>query len=284
MSLGENIACLRAQKNWSQEELAQALEVSRQSVSKWETDASVPDLDKLVKLSEVFGISLDELVHGRAVNSVAPSPAPLPTMSAPAPVQKKGAGTGQKIAALVLFLFGMMVLFVFLLLGGGLFSLLFAAPFWLCAVICAVCRKSAGLWCSWAAYFCTALYMRLATGISWSLVLLTLRYEPAWNYTRLAAAWVELAVILVLLAVTVLRFHRLPLATGRDTLIALAAGWLGFLLMRTVGEYLFDTFFRFTAVAGPLGLLYDLFGFVQLGALAMLLCFSTRYIHSLRHK
>ena len=41
MSLGENIARLRAQKNWSQEELARALDVSRQSVSKWETEDSL---------------------------------------------------------------------------------------------------------------------------------------------------------------------------------------------------------------------------------------------------
>lgn len=186
--------------------------------------------------------------------------------------------------ALVLLLFGLMVLFVFLLLGGGMFSFLFAAPFWLCAGVCAVCRKNAGLWCGWAVYFCAALYMRLATGISWSLVLLTRIYEPSWNYARLAAAWVELAVILVLLAVTVLRFRRLPLATGRDALIALGAGWLGFWLVRAVGEYIFDTFFRFNAVVGPLGLLYNLFDFAQLAALAALLCFSARYIHSLRHK
>lgn len=40
MSFGENIARLRARKNWSQEELARALDVSRQSVSKWETEVS----------------------------------------------------------------------------------------------------------------------------------------------------------------------------------------------------------------------------------------------------
>lgn len=285
MSLGENIARLRAQKNWSQEELARALDVSRQSVSKWETDASVPDLDKLVKLGEVFGVSLDELVHGRSAAPAAfpaPEPAPLPTM--PIPMQRQGVSTGQKIVALVLFLCGLMVFFVFLVLGGGLSSLLFASPFWLCAGICAVCRKNAGLWCAWAAYFCAALYLRLATGISWSLVRLTRIYEPSWNYACLAAAWAELAVILILLAVTVLRFRRLPLATGRDALIALAAGWLGFWLVRAVGEYIFDTFFRFTAVVGPLGLLYSLFDFAQLAALAALLCFSARYIHSLRHK
>lgn len=283
MSLGENITRLRAKKNWSQEELAQKLGVSRQSVSKWETDASVPDLDKLVKLSGAFGVSLDELVHGQAADTApVPKAAPLPAM--PAPAQKKGVGTGQKIAALVLFLCGLMVFIAFLFLGGGLASLAFAAPFWLCAVICAACPQNAGLWCGWAVYFCAALYLRLTTGIPWSLVLLTFRYDPAWNYTRLAIAWAELLVILVLLAVTVLRFRRLPLATGRATLIALAAGWLGFLLARAVGAFIFDSFFRFTGVVRLLGLLYNLFGFAQLGALAVLLCFSARYIHSLRHK
>ena len=115
-------------------------------MSKWETDASVPDLDKLVKLSEAFGVSLDELVHGQTADTApVPKAAPLPAM--PAPAQKKGVGTGQKIAALVLFLCGLMVFFAFLFLGGGLASLLFAAPFWLCAVICAACPHNGGLWC-----------------------------------------------------------------------------------------------------------------------------------------
>ena len=61
MTLGENIVRLRTQKNWSQGDLADALDISRQSVSKWETDASIPELDKLLKLSELF-----EVVRGEA--------------------------------------------------------------------------------------------------------------------------------------------------------------------------------------------------------------------------
>lgn len=64
--LGENICRLRTEKRMSQEELAAALAVSRQSVSKWETGASVPDLDKLLRLSEIFGVTLDALVNGPA--------------------------------------------------------------------------------------------------------------------------------------------------------------------------------------------------------------------------
>ena len=66
MSLGTNISRLRAEKHLSQGDLAEALDVSRQSVSKWETDSSVPDLDKLVRLSKLFGVTLDDLVSGKA--------------------------------------------------------------------------------------------------------------------------------------------------------------------------------------------------------------------------
>ena len=65
MTLGERIYKLRTEKEMSQGDLANALEVSRQSISKWETNGSIPELDKLIKLSEIFDISLDELVIGK---------------------------------------------------------------------------------------------------------------------------------------------------------------------------------------------------------------------------
>jgi len=62
MSLGENIFKQRTNQNWSQTDLANELNVSRQSVSKWENNTAVPDLDKLIKMSRLFNISLDALV------------------------------------------------------------------------------------------------------------------------------------------------------------------------------------------------------------------------------
>ena len=64
MTLGERICAQRTAHHLSQTDLADTLGVSRQSVSKWETDASVPDLDKLVKMCELFETSLDQLVRG----------------------------------------------------------------------------------------------------------------------------------------------------------------------------------------------------------------------------
>ena len=65
MSLGENIYRYRTEKSWSQGDFAEALDVSRQSISKWENNLATPDLDKLIRMSALFGITLDELVLGK---------------------------------------------------------------------------------------------------------------------------------------------------------------------------------------------------------------------------
>ena len=62
MILADKIIELRKKNGWSQEELAEMLGVSRQSVSKWEGAQSVPDMNRILKLSEVFGVSTDELL------------------------------------------------------------------------------------------------------------------------------------------------------------------------------------------------------------------------------
>ena len=62
MILADKIALLRRQQGWSQEELANQLDVSRQAVSKWESGASIPDLDKILKLSGLFNVTTDYLL------------------------------------------------------------------------------------------------------------------------------------------------------------------------------------------------------------------------------
>lgn len=62
MKLADKIILLRKQKGWSQEELAAQMDVSRQSVSKWESGASVPDIDKILLLSQLFGTTTDFLL------------------------------------------------------------------------------------------------------------------------------------------------------------------------------------------------------------------------------
>lgn len=63
MSLGEKLLKLRKKKGLSQEEVADILHVTRQTISKWETDQSMPDFDKVVPICNLYEISTEELFH-----------------------------------------------------------------------------------------------------------------------------------------------------------------------------------------------------------------------------
>lgn len=64
MKLQDNLIQLRKQKGYSQEELAYQLGISRQSVSKWESGMSTPELDRLIEIADLYEVSLDELIRG----------------------------------------------------------------------------------------------------------------------------------------------------------------------------------------------------------------------------
>lgn len=65
MNIGEKLFELRKEKNLSQEEVADKLNVSRQTISKWETNQSTPDFDKIIPICELFKISTEELLTGK---------------------------------------------------------------------------------------------------------------------------------------------------------------------------------------------------------------------------
>lgn len=66
MNIGERLLKLRKQKGLSQEEIANIIGVSRQTISKWETGESNPDFDKIVPLCDLYNISTDELIRGES--------------------------------------------------------------------------------------------------------------------------------------------------------------------------------------------------------------------------
>ena len=118
MKLGNNIYLLRTRKGLSQGDLAEALDVSRQSVSKWETGGATPDLDKLLALCDLFGVTLDELVRGEvAEEPTAPvaeeicnAPPVAETPAASQPVS--GDGSGMKVLlTVILAILGLWLLF-----------------------------------------------------------------------------------------------------------------------------------------------------------------------------
>ena len=62
MIFADKVVQLRKKSGWSQEELAEKLNVTRQSVSKWEGAQSIPDLEKILQLAQIFGVSTDYLL------------------------------------------------------------------------------------------------------------------------------------------------------------------------------------------------------------------------------
>ena len=147
MTLGERIYQYRTERGLSQLEVAERLDVSRQSVSKWETDGAVPDLDKLVKLSGLFGVTMDELVKGEG----------------PAAPEVKIVQTGPPVRAVV----GAALLAAGLLGGIFLFVLrpvlgLTCLPLVVCGVVCIVFQRNAGLICGWLLYGLWLAYRNVA--------------------------------------------------------------------------------------------------------------------------
>lgn len=82
MTLGEKLQKLRKSRSWTQEELAEKVGVSRQSLSKWESDGALPDTANVIVLADLFGVTTDYLL--RAVPEAA---APVESPAAPSVVQ-----------------------------------------------------------------------------------------------------------------------------------------------------------------------------------------------------
>ena len=144
----------------SQGELSNALKVSRQSVSKWETNTSVPELDKLVRMSEVFNISLDELILGEKPEEIKREP-----QKSDMYVQKKSGLSARKTVGLILLGTGLIAFLFLSLLAEPLSALILSSPLFVCAIICLIVGKHTVLWCLWALYVLIYTYLRYATGI-----------------------------------------------------------------------------------------------------------------------
>ena len=232
MTLGENIVRLRTQRNWSQGDLADALDISRQSVSKWETDASVPELEKLLKLSELFGVTLDALVRGEdapKAETAAPAAQAVPASFTPQTSSERE--KRHTIAGTILLCIGAAFLLICLILAGDLLAgLIYGSPFFLCGIICFTVKHRTGLWCGWAAYLCIDLYLRFATGLSWTTVFMTHLWTAQMNYARLAIAWAQFAAMVLMIVWTVCSYRALKLSATKKEITWLAAGWFAALV------------------------------------------------------
>lgn len=116
MNLGENIHQYRVMQNMSQGDLADALDVSRQSVSKWENNMATPELDKLIGMKKIFDVSLDELVFG--VKTLPAEPV-MPVVQAP-PTFASILPSSRVMTGMTLLFFGMIFFLLSIFWGDHL--------------------------------------------------------------------------------------------------------------------------------------------------------------------
>lgn len=222
MTLGQRITEYRTKARLSQDSLAELLEVSRQSVSKWETDASVPELNKLVRLSQVFGVSLDELVKGEsaekscAEETLAASGQPLQDTAAMAETLRSHR---QKIAGIVL----LTVCGVACFLQIGLIMLVW--PLLVIGLLCLVTKRVTGLGIGWLLWLAVAVMSYGFTSVNLFMVFHreVYRIMPV----QVVIAWSLWGFLAVLAIVTARRFRagktELP---GWPVIGVMAAVWL----------------------------------------------------------
>lgn len=287
MTLGEKIYKLRTERNLSQGDLSEILEVSRQSVSKWENGAATPDLDKIIKLSEIFGITIDELVKNEDV-SASPSEEPKKDVIV---IKKESGFPPRKIIGTVLLSLSLIVTVVLLAAGGGISGLVLSSPLILCGIICFIFKKNIGLWCAWAVFFCVDMYMRLATGTTSALVLnfqAFLFMIRGGEFLRLLLAAAQLAVILSLILATVFRFRKIPLESKKLPIIF----WAVFAVMK-IGFAVFAASDLYMKIMHSLlayaevwvySLFSSLYAWLYTGFFVAAVALTVRYIYTKKNK
>lgn len=228
MNLGERIYTLRTERNLSQGDLADALEVSRQSISKWENNNSVPDLDKLVRLSTLFGVSLDELVKGEKT-AQAELDEPPKIEPEPQPKPKETGFPPRKIAGIVLLCMGFLVFLAFMILGGLRSGLFYSYPLLLGGAACFVFRRNTGIWCGWIIGFALDFFVRYTMAINWRYIFLTF---SDMTPIRVIIGWVQFLCFLLLTIFTVRRFGAKPLKPTGKLIVPLLCSWVIWVILQ----------------------------------------------------
>ena len=201
MTMGQRLLALRTQAGLSQEALAERLGVSRQSISKWETDASIPDLDKLVRLGEIFGITLDELVKGTADHKAQGAQVIQDTGNeghTEATGTPSASATEEVLRLHRQKLMGILLIVVSLTVTLLNFALFFVTlPVFAAGVLCLLIRRRLGLAIGWTLWIFALVVTRYASAVSMGQ-LLNLEYWQHMTPMVPLLALAQLAVLLLL--------------------------------------------------------------------------------------
>ncbi len=229
MTFGERLYQLRKEKNLSQEELAEHLAVSRQSISRWENGTATPDFEKTVRLSELFETTTDYLLKGTAES--------LNVSDSETPAAKTSIPTWRKVlAAVLLVLSGLGFLNGFI--GGGWLEYYISIPLPLAVLgfILLFSRKRTLLRFIWTLYLFTTILLKTSMGLSWNCFFALFRPHPATNQ-YIPSGFALFLLMLAVVIYTALFFRKQPVKNIKLHLITLCLMPLAYLFQ----EYLSGT-------------------------------------------
>lgn len=211
MTLGEKISTQRILHQLSQADLAEKMNVSRQSVSKWETNASVPELDKLLQLSELFHLSLDELVKGDPLPES--TEGEMPKQPEPPSSMSVGCRSFRMQKALGMLFLGIALLCFIPALFLSDNWLLYSGYFAFCGLTCLLAGKYAGLILAWGTTLLLLFFSARITGFDMFAVFSPEFYQPgisAWQLLLLVP-WLGICILLaVTIRIMVRSFSKQP--------------------------------------------------------------------------
>lgn len=212
MTLGEKISKLRTTNKMSQGDLAEKLSVSRQSISKWETNASVPELDKLIQLSDLFGISLDDLVRSDDLETSddrddREEDIPL-SQSQQTQIVIQHSLTTQKIVGFILLSLGLLCCLISLFAGSGL--LIIGGYIIFCSVICLLVKKYAGLIIGWITMIQAIVLTPYFTGVRMFSVFNPGYYRHGLGINQIVSIvmWLLIAVLIFFTSKAILKHQK----------------------------------------------------------------------------
>lgn len=229
-NLGEQIYKYRTERGLSQLELAEALDVSRQSISKWETNVAVPELSKLVKMAELFGVTLDELILDKkaempAEDEILVRETVRETVAEVKREEKKTSVT-KTVFGVIFLVVGILFAGYCLLFGAWLAALAFLTPCVLSAVFCLKQFRFAALWCvvTWFCY--AAMICHNQMSISWGQIWQTslLLSQEGANPMRVVIAWVLAIALALLIGITVWVYRKHDFAFSKRKRIVFCVG------------------------------------------------------------
>lgn len=265
MTFGEKLSKLRKENNYTQEQLADILSVSRQSVSKWESNMAYPETDKLICLARLFECSTDYLLKEECDSKGGENDKVIDEENSS--VKGDNPTRHQKIIGYILLAVSLVAGILVPILAESTEELYVPLPFILsalvCSLICLFAKNRAGYWCVWAIVAPITLLLPHIVGLN------------VLNGTN----FVLICFYIIMFFVAKKLFSNEVVSTSRKKSGFVAVGWIVLICLR-IFSYVSVTSVIIDSIFGLLP--YMLMNLIVYIGVALLMTYTVTYVKNLK--